>query len=108
MSKRKSASQRFIEKFNPRQATPFTSKDWTDRLKEFEHDTGMLCGYIDCVGRIVPVIDKILEKAENFDELKKELTKFSEQQKAFRRSVEEKWDQNPFSEEDYGLPSLTT
>lgn len=106
MSKRKSSTQRFIKQFNPTLFTPFTSKDWTDRLEEIGHDTGMLFGYMDCVNRIVPAIDKILEKAKDFDELKNELTKFSEQQKAFRRSVERKWENNPDSQDDYGLPSL--
>lgn len=105
MSKRKSATQRFIEQFNPNQDAPFSSKDWTDRLEEIETDGSMLCGYMLCVDRIVPVIDKMLEKAESFEELKKELTKFSEQQKAFRRSVEKKWITNPFSG-DYGLQSI--
>ncbi len=106
MLNKKSKNKRFIERFNPRHVKPFSDKDWTDRLGEIDRDASMLCGYIDCIDRLVPKLDSILEKAETFEQLKEEITKFSAQQKAFRISVENKWCQNPLSDQQYGLPSI--
>lgn len=89
---------------------PLNAEDWPHRLEEFGvtskgWDYVMFSGYVSAIDRIVPVLKKIAESAENFEQLKAELLTFAKQQEDFSKDVDARWYNNIYSEELLGLPA---
>jgi len=70
---------------------------------EMEYDTSVMTGYTLATDRDADTLEKIVNSAQNFDELKSELLKFIQGRKDFIADVDEKW--NGPNPERWGFPS---
>lgn len=84
---------------------PFTAEDWVSRFTEINSDAGMLNGYLVCSKRTAFALDRIVETAKNFEELRQEILAFAQAQRDLNNDIDEKW-YNSDDPQIYGLPRL--
>jgi hypothetical protein len=83
--------------------TPLTKRTWVKKFKtEFEGDTSILTGYMECVDRQNPVLEKMVKTAKTFEELKEQILNFTKEQGDLVREMRQKWD-SPEADK-YGFP----
>lgn len=82
-----------------------TKRNWPKELKVgFDGDFTLLYGYMDCVEREVPALEKMIKKAKSFEELKEDLLNHIKRQKEFVEDVKIK--RSSVFATDYGLPRI--
>lgn len=94
-----------MKKKNDKAARILTKRNWSKELEVgFDGDFTLLYGYIDCIERICPVLEKMANKAKTFEGLKDELLKFIVQQNKFVEDVKDK--RSSVHAGKYGLPQI--
>ena len=68
---------------------PLTKKTWVEQFhEELDGEEAQLYGYAEAVIRHVPVLEKMVNTAKDFEELKVQILKFTKQQMAVVNDVE--------------------
>lgn len=91
-------------KDKPDPGIPLTVDNWMPYWQlEMDYDTSIMTGYLMSSDRDATGLEKIVNSANSFDELKSEILKFIQERKDFYKDVTDKWDgPNP---ERWGFPS---
>jgi len=66
----------------------FTMKNLHVRFSELGSDPAMFSGYMQAIDTIMPGFLKIIEKAQNFDDLKKNVLDYTKEQIEFRNTID--------------------
>lgn len=66
----------------------FTKNNLNERFASIENDFVMFSGYMMAIDVILPRFLKIVEAAENFDDLKKQVLDYTNEHIAFRDHIE--------------------
>ncbi|AEW02345.1 hypothetical protein A4D02_30815 [Niastella koreensis] len=83
--------------------TPLTKRTWVNKFKsEFEGDTSILTGYMECIDRQNPVLEKMVKTAKKFEELKEQILNFTKDQGDLVKEMRNKW--NSPQADKYGFP----
>jgi hypothetical protein len=83
---------------------PLTKGTWVKKYKEeLDGEVFQLWGYAEAVVRQVPVLEKMVNTAKDFEELKAQILKFTKQQMDVVKDIEAKQEFDPTS---YGLPNI--
>lgn len=72
--------------------TPLTKHTWVKKFKEeFEADTSILTGYIECVVRQTPVLVNMAKKARTLEEMQDLVIGFAQQQSDVLVDISNAW-----------------
>ena len=79
-----------------------TRNNFRTRFNETDKDFVMLSGYLWAVSTLMPVLKEITEKAQSFDDLKKEILNFVNQNLELNEHIENSKENDS---ENYGFPT---